>query len=121
MTATTSSFTCQLSNEGNLIAIIPLDPKSTIGEQTIAEACQTHEAVLALLERIRDSEVRNRIKFYHANNTRYSGHMGSFPKGGSHPCSLETQIDFVRYRIAEKTHGIRGKEIPPSKPYCIIL
>ena len=63
--------------------------------------------MLAFLETLRNSETRNQLNFYHVHNTSYDGHLGTWPKGMAHPCTFEKQIDFVRYKIGETTHGVR--------------
>lgn len=73
-----------------------------------ATLCKTHAQVLSLLEKIQSSpSLKKLIDFYHQHNFNYSAHRGTWPKGAAHPCSLDQQIDFVRYKIAEQAHGIR--------------
>jgi hypothetical protein len=117
MTTSLTNFTLYLSSEGDSVEIKNFEKDgATLPEQQKALACKTHEQVLAFLETLRNVEVRKQINFFHIHNTSYIGHLGTWPKGAAHPCDLETQIDFVRYKIGENTHGVRQ----PPKSYCII-
>ncbi len=116
MPAVHNKFTLYLSAEGDSVEIKSFRDSATIPEQVRATTCRTHEQVLAFLEEIRDSEVRGQLNFYHNHNTSYDGHMGTWPKGAAHPCSLEKQIDFVRYLISEGTHGVRHA----PRSFCVV-
>jgi hypothetical protein len=117
MASPLNHFTLYLSKEGNSVEIKNFNQDgATIPEQVEALACRTHQEVLAFLERLSHSDTRNQLNFYHHHNTSYDGHMGTWPKGVAHPCTLESQIDFVRYKIGETTHGVRHE--PES--FCVI-
>ena len=115
------NYTLFLSSEGDSVEIAHSDHDAApLPEQAQALACKTHEQVLAFLEMLMNSETRNHLNFYHVDNTSYDAHMGAWPKGAAHACSLETQIDFVRYKIGEATHGIRHTPLTTPFTACFI-
>ncbi len=118
MTAPLTHFTLYLAAEGNSVEIKGPDlADASLPEQAEASACKTHQEVLAFLERLRHSETRNELHFFHYHNTSYDGHLGTWPMGVAHPCTLETQISFIQYKIGESAHGVR--RMPTSS--CVIL
>lgn len=118
MAAVSNQFTLYLSSEGDAVEIKHFgDGNPTIPEQLEAQACRTHEAVLAFLEKINNSALRDSLRFWHHHNPRYDGHLGTYPKGVAHECLLDQQISFVRYKIGEHLHGVRRE---PGM-FCVAL
>lgn len=116
-----TNFTLYLSAEGDSIEIKNFKDGVTIPEQMKASACKTHEQVLAFLLKLKDSRARDSLSFYHQHNTCYHAHRGTWPIGMAHQCSLEKQIDFVSYKIAEKHHGIRTPMSLSERVFWFVL
>lgn len=103
-----ADFTLYLSSEGDTVEI--KSGSATIPEQQKAASCKTHAEVLAFLEELKASPPRH-LTFYHRHNNAYQAHFGGV-KGVAHPCSLEKQIEFVKYKILEQ----KQKPVNPPKP-----
>lgn len=121
---TNTYFTVYLSSEGDSIKITGFSPLSstplkTIPEQAEAAACASHESVLAFLRKLQSSDRKDSLAFYHSHNNFYPNHT-TYPKGSTHPCSLDEQISFVTNKILEKERGIRQPQ-PIQKSWCVIL
>jgi hypothetical protein len=102
-----ASYNLYLSEEGDSIEISHFWNKIIIPEALEADSCKTHEHVLAFLNKIRNSDVKNKFIFCHKNNIRYEGHTDPDPDTFAHSCSLDKLISFVSQKILEKEHGIR--------------
>ncbi len=107
-----ANFTLHLSAEGNSVEINRFEiDRATIPEQLEASTCKTHEQVLAFLEKINGSTVKDSLSFYHTNYTLYDEHVGSWPTGTAHLCPLEKQIDFLRCIIEEQAYGLLHNDL----------
>jgi hypothetical protein len=112
-------FFLYLSKEGAAVEIKGLNEiRTSIPEQAEASASKTHREVLVFLKKIKDSELRTCLVFYHHHNEFYHGHPDSYQGGTVHLCSLERLISFVKYKLGESEHGIRY--VPPPKRACIL-
>lgn len=119
MTALTN-FTLYISADGNSVKIENFtDDGDTLPEQAKALTCKTHQDVLDFLEELKNSDTKERLNFYHYNNYSYSKHEG-FSKGNAHPCSLENQMEFIRFKISESVQGVKHPA-PRAYSYCILL
>ncbi len=100
-------YTLYLSKEGDEVEIKNYLATSPLAEQTEAAACKTHAQVLEFLNKLKLSDIKNKISFYHYNNTCYQHHIGTDAKANAHKCELEKLISFVTYKILECQHGLR--------------
>lgn len=106
----TDSYSClYLSSEGDSLLINHINTNNPPGKQVITEdpGCKTHVQVLTYLTELQKSETKNHLNFRHDNNCHYQRYGGVSIKPANHHCSLEEQINFVQYKIGEKTYGVR--------------
>jgi len=119
--STPTNFTLYLSTVGDSVKIENFNQDgATLPEQQEALACRTHQEVLAFLEKLKTSETKGRLNFYHLNNYFYEKHAG-LAKGTAHPCTLEDQIEFVRFKISEISQGARHATPTASRSWCNIV
>lgn len=104
-----SQFCVILNAEGSEVELINYVGTAEIPEQNEAKNCQTHEQVLNFLEKIRSSNLKDQFGFFHKHNNFYQTHRKIETYTVSHLCPLDQQISFVRYKMMEKEHGIRGE------------
>jgi hypothetical protein len=112
-------FTLYLSKEGDSVEIKNLNDTSTIPEQLEAASCKTHSQVLSFLEKINTSEAKNNLEFWHKENPAYLVHYQG--KGVAHPCAIDQQIEFVRFKIAEEAQGPRQQRTAAQNTWCVLL
>jgi len=122
------NYILYLASEGDTVKIKGNVNNPTLPEQLEASACKTHQQVLALLEKINSTEIKNTLSFYHVHNPSYDEHFGTWPKGVAHHCTLDKQISFVRNKISEAADGLKctpsestqSENPPPENPPCVL-
>ena len=113
-----ASFVLFLSTEGNSVRIENFSQNgATLPEQAKALACKTHQEVLLFLEKLKNSETKDRIEFSHDNNYFYDKHAG-LGKGYIHSCTLEDQMEFIRFKMSEASQRVRR---PAPRTYCVLV
>ncbi|MCB1081848.1 MAG: hypothetical protein KDK63_01750 [Chlamydiia bacterium] len=109
----TSPFTLYLGRDGNSVTIKQFANQSEekTALQLEAEACKTHQEVLAFLQKLNSSEEKSNLEFYHEHNIDYGKHRGTYPKGVAHPCAIQEQISFVMHKISEQEQGAQPQSM----------